>query len=119
MKAIVIREYGGIDKLVYEEIETPKPGPGEVLVRVRATGVNHLEHDIREGVSGFKAKLPHVPGPEGVGEIAELGPGVTGVELGARVALNNYQSCGNCRTCLAGEDNIWAELGGCSTTSTG
>ena len=49
MKAVVIREHGGIQNLLFEDIETPKPGTGEVLVRIRATGVNHFDHDIREG----------------------------------------------------------------------
>ncbi len=70
MKAVVIREYGGIEQLVYEEVETPVPGPGEVLVRVRAAGLNHLDHDVREGVSGFPVTLPHVPGIEGSCEVA-------------------------------------------------
>ena len=79
MKAVVIREHGGIQNQLFEDIDTPKPGPGEVLVRIRATGVNHFDHDIREGVSGITHKLPHVPGVEGVGEIAEVGPGVEDV----------------------------------------
>ena len=56
MKAVVIREYGGIERLVYEEVETPVPGPGEVLVRLRSAGVNHLDHDVREGMRGNFSK---------------------------------------------------------------
>ena len=78
MKAVVIRAHGGVETLLYEEIETPEPGPGEVLVRIRASGINHLDHDVREGISGIPVTLPHVPGCEGVGEIAALGPGVDG-----------------------------------------
>ncbi|MCH8112287.1 MAG: zinc-binding dehydrogenase [Proteobacteria bacterium] len=106
MKAVVIREHGGIQNLLFEDIETPKPGPGEVLVRIRATGVNHFDHDIREGVSGITHKLPHVPGVEGVGEIADVGPDVSDVAVGDRVAINFFQSCGKCRMCLTGMDGI-------------
>ena len=106
MKAVVIREFGGIERLEYGDIETPIPGPGEVLVRLRAAGVNHLDHDVREGVSGFPVTLPHVPGIEGSGEVAELGPGVSSTEIGARVSINLLKSCGQCRNCLGGLDNI-------------
>ena len=106
MKAVVIREYGGIERLEYQDVETPIPGPGEVLVRVRAAGVNHLDHDVREGVSGFPVTLPHVPGIEGSGEVAELGPGVSSTEVGARVSINLLKSCGQCRNCLDGQDNL-------------
>ena len=77
MKAAVIREYGDIDKLVVEEVETPTAGPGEAIVKIGAAGVNHLDHDVREGISGFPLALPHVPGIEGAGEVVEVGDGVT------------------------------------------
>ena len=106
MKAVVIREHGGIDRRRYEEVETPAPGRDQALVRVRAAGVNHFDHDIREGVSGIAHRLPHVPGIEGVGEVVALGEGASGVALGDRVAINFFQSCGNCRMCLSGLDGV-------------
>ena len=109
MKAVLIHEHGGIDKLRYEDVDTPAPGRGQVLVRVRATGVNHFDHDIREGVSGITHDLPHVLGVEGVGEVAALGEGATGVEIGDRVAISFLQSCGTCRMCLSGFDGICLE----------
>ncbi len=108
MKAIVIREHGGIDKLSYEDVATPEPGHGEVLVQIRAAGVNHFDHDIREGISGIVHDLPHVPGIEGVGEIAAVGPGATGVAVGDRVAVNFMQICGQCTMCLSGLDGVCA-----------
>ena len=57
-------------------LDDPTPGPGEVLVRLHAAGVNHLDHDIREGIAGFPTPVPHVPGIEGAGEVAEVGAGV-------------------------------------------
>ena len=109
MKAVLIRDHGGVDKLLYEEVETPAPGLGQVRVRVRAAGVNHLDHDIREGVSGFAHPVPHVPGLEGAGEVEALGEGVTGVAIGDRVAINFCQSCGTCRACLSGLDGMCHE----------
>lgn len=109
MKAIVIHGYGGVEKLRYEDIETPKPAAGEVLVRIRAAGVNHFDHDIREGTSGITHDFPHILGVEGVGDVAELGPGVRDIAVGDRVAINGFQCCGKCRTCLSGLDGICLE----------
>jgi NADPH:quinone reductase-like Zn-dependent oxidoreductase len=106
MKAIVIRETGGVEKLVYEEVDTPTAGPGEVVVRVRAAGVNHLDHDIREGVAGFPTPVPHVPGIEGAGEVAEVGEGVTNVKEGDRVSISIIAPCGTCRMCRTGRENL-------------
>jgi NADPH:quinone reductase-like Zn-dependent oxidoreductase len=102
MKAIVIREHGGLDKLSWSEVPTPEPGPGQALVRIRAAGANHFDHDIREGISGIKHAMPHVLGIEGVGEVAVLGPGVTGHRVGDRVIIYATQFCGHCHVCLAG-----------------
>ncbi len=106
MKAIVIRAHGGIDELRYEDVDTPTPGPGEVVVRIRAAGVNHFDHDIREGISGIVHALPHVPGIEGVGEVAAVGAHVTTPAIGDRVAINFMQSCGRCRMCRQGLDGV-------------
>ncbi len=106
MKAVVIKEHGGIQNLVYEDIETPVPGPGEVLIRVKAAGVNHFDHDVREGTSGITQRLPHIPGIEGVGEIAVRGPDTEDATEGQRVAIGFYQSCGTCAMCRTGFDGI-------------
>jgi NADPH:quinone reductase-like Zn-dependent oxidoreductase len=102
MKAIAIRAHGGLEALRYEEVPTPEPGPGEALVRIRAAGANHFDHDIREGVSGIRHVMPHVLGIEGVGEVAALGPGVTGRKVGERVIIYATRFCGHCHLCLAG-----------------
>lgn len=106
MKAVVIRAHGGVENLLYEEIETPEPGPGEVLVRIRASGVNHLDHDVREGVSGIPVTLPHVSGCEGVGEVAALGPGVAGPAIGTRVAIDFAQGDPLSELWLSGLDGV-------------
>jgi NADPH:quinone reductase len=84
MKAIQIHETGGPEVLQLAELPIPEPGPGQVLIRVEATGVNFIEIYFRKGV--YKASLPLVPGSEAAGTVEELGPGVTGFEAGDVVA---------------------------------
>lgn len=85
MKAAVIRAFGDPDVLKLEEIETPKPGPGEVLVKVLAAGVNRLDHYIRAGEIAPELAWPHILGGDAAGEVAALGEGVTGLAVGDRV----------------------------------
>jgi len=84
MKAIQIHQTGGPEVLQLAELPIPEPGPGQVLIRVEATGVNFIEIYFRKGV--YKASLPLVPGSEAAGTVEELGPGVTGFEAGDAVA---------------------------------
>tara|TARA_B100001142_G_scaffold299363_1_gene323237 strand:+ start:664 stop:1692 length:1029 start_codon:yes stop_codon:yes gene_type:complete len=106
MKAAVIREFGDISKLIIEEVATPIAGPGEVIVKMKTAGINHLDHDIREGISGFPIEFPHVPGIEGAGEIVDLGSGVTSASIGQRVGISLLAPCGVCKMCLSGQDNL-------------
>jgi NADPH:quinone reductase len=84
MKAIQISETGGPEVLKLVELPIPQPGPGQVLIRVEATGVNFIEIYFRKGT--YKASLPLVPGSEAAGTVEELGPGVTGFAAGDAVA---------------------------------
>ena len=84
MKAIQICETGGPEVLKLAELPIPQPGPGQVLIRVEATGVNFIEVYFRKGV--YKASLPLTPGSEAAGTVEELGPGVTGFAAGDAVA---------------------------------
>ena len=84
MKAAVIHEFGGPDVLRYEEVATPKARPGHIVIRILATGVNRLEHYIREG-SVLGLQFPHVLGSDAVGVVAEVGEGVAGFAIGERV----------------------------------
>ena len=84
MKAIEIHETGGPEVLQLAELPIPEPGPGQVLIRVEAVGVNFIEIYFRKGV--YKATLPIVPGSEAAGTVEKLGPGVTGFEEGDSVA---------------------------------
>jgi len=88
MKATLIKEFGDFDVLKYEEIDTPKPQVGHVLVKVLAAGVNRLDHYIREGTVVPDLSFPHILGADASGEVAELGEGVTGFKIGERIILS-------------------------------
>ncbi len=87
MKAAVIHEFGDADVLKYEDIPTPTPKPGHVLVKVLAAGVNRLDHYLREGSVVPELAFPHILGADAVGEVAELGDGVSDFETGERVIV--------------------------------
>jgi len=106
VKAVVFERFGGPEVLEMCDLPDPAPGPGEALVRVRACGVNHLDLDLRAGVSGFPVRFPHVLGIETAGEVAAVGAGVQGLGPGARVLVIRAVTCGQCAACLAGEDNL-------------
>ena len=85
MKAAVIHKFGDVDVLKYEDIETPKPKPGNVLIKVLAAGVNRFDHYIREGSVVPELPFPYILGADAAGEVTDLGEGVTGFEVGERV----------------------------------
>jgi NADPH:quinone reductase-like Zn-dependent oxidoreductase len=108
VKAVAFAAFGPPSVLEVRELPDPAPGPGEVLIRVRACGVNHLDLDLRAGVSGFPVRFPHVPGIEVAGEVAAVGPGVAGVRVADRVLVIRAVTCGTCTACLRGDDNLCA-----------
>src|SRR6202790_3376530 len=105
MKAIHFRAHGGPEVLEYTDAPQPTVGHGEVLVRVRACALNHLDIWVRLGLPGVNFPLPHIPGSDIAGEVAEIGPGVTTVRVGQKVVLAPGVSCGKCAACVAGLDN--------------
>ncbi len=72
MRAVVIREHGGIDRLLLEQFPEPEPGPGEVRIAVRAVGLNHLDLWVRRGVPGHRFPLPIIPGCDIVGTVDKV-----------------------------------------------
>jgi len=105
MKAILFRAHGGPEVLEYTDAPKPEVRHGEVLVRVRACALNHLDIWVRGGLPGVNFPLPHIPGSDIAGEIEEIGPGVTAVRVGQKVVLAPGVSCGKCAACVAGLDN--------------
>ena len=87
MKAIRVHEYGGPAVLKLEEIPDPKPGPGDLLVRVKAAGVNPVDAYIHTGTYARKPPLPYTPGQDGAGEIEAVGADVAGFKTGDRVYI--------------------------------
>ena len=85
MKATVIHQFGAPEVLRYEDIETPRPKPGHIVIKVLAAGINRLDHYLREGSIVPQLPFPHILGADAVGEVVERGAGVTGVEIGERV----------------------------------
>jgi NADPH2:quinone reductase len=85
MKAIRVRQFGGPEVLELEEVRTPKPDTGQVLVRVRAVGVNPYDTYMRAGTYAIKPQLPYTPGSDAAGTVEAVGPGVTKVKPGDRV----------------------------------
>lgn len=85
MKAILVHEFGGPEVLKVEEVPTPRPAAGQVLVRIHAVGVNPYDTYMRSGVYAIKPPLPYTPGSDGAGVVEAIGEGVDKVKKGARV----------------------------------
>ena len=105
MNAIVFHQHGGPEVLKYEDAPKPSIRPGEVLVCVKACALNHLDLWVRRGIPGVPIPLPHIPGSDVSGEIAQIGPDVTTVRVGQKVVLAPGVTCGKCAACVAGQDN--------------
>src|SRR5438067_5299556 len=90
MRAILVREFGGPEVLRLEDVPDPKPGPSEVVVRIRAAGVNPVDAYIRSGTYARKPPLPYVPGSDGAGEIESVGAEVANIAAGDRVYIAGY-----------------------------
>ena len=105
MKAAVVHSF--TEPLRFEEVETPVPGEGEVLVRIEASGLCHTDIHAAHGDWPVKPTPPFVPGHEGVGIVEQLGAGVTQVALGDRVAVPwlGY-ACGSCDYCVSGWETL-------------
>ena len=105
MKAIVFNHHGGPDVLKCTDAPDPVIHPNEVLVRVKACALNHLDLWVRRGIPGVPIPLPHIPGSDISGEIAQIGAEVSTVRVGQQVVLTPLVSCGKCAACVAGLDN--------------
>lgn len=106
MKAIVFHQHGGPEVLKYSDAPDPHINATEVLVRVRACALNHLDLWVRRGLPGINIPLPHIPGSDISGEVAAVGNLVKRVKVGERVLLAPGVTCGQCAACLGGADNL-------------
>jgi len=108
MKAIRFHEFGGVDVLRYEDAPTPLLGVNQVRIQLKAAALNHLDIWVRSGTRERTIPLPHIPGSDGAGIIAEVGSGVSNINVGDRVVISPGVSCGSCQMCLEGRDNLCA-----------
>jgi NADPH:quinone reductase-like Zn-dependent oxidoreductase len=107
MKAVVLPAYGGPEVLRYvTDFPEPVPGADQILLRVRATSVNHLDLFVREGIPTLKIPLPHILGADAAGEVAQVGSDVSDLEIGERVVVNPGVTCGVCEFCTMGDDAL-------------
>src|SRR5437899_5277204 len=111
MKALLFHEFGGPDKLRYEDVADPKIKTHEVLVRVKACALNHLDLFVREGIPALKTPLPFWTGCDIAGDVVEVGAAAQGVKVGDRVAVNPNLTCDRCEFCAAGEDSLCVRYG--------
>lgn len=108
MKAVRIHEFGGPEVLRYEDVPDPKARPDQVLVRVKACALNHIDLWIRAGLPGIK--LPHILGSDVAGEIVEVGEYIPNFTAGQRVLLAPMHFCNHCAKCVAGLQNQCPEF---------
>jgi NADPH:quinone reductase-like Zn-dependent oxidoreductase len=106
MKAVTLRAHGGPEVLSVEELPEPTAGPGEVRVRVQAVAMNHVDIWVRRGLPHLKLSYPFLLGADVAGVVDQVGAGVTGVRAGDEIVVNPGHSCGRCRECLSGRDNL-------------
>jgi propanol-preferring alcohol dehydrogenase len=109
MKAAILQQIG--QPLVIDELPTPEPGPGEVLVQTKACGICATDLHILAGW-GYQPRLPFIIGHEPAGVVQSVGEGVTGFAPGDRVVPNIFYTCGNCRYCRTNRETLCTSLGG-------
>lgn len=106
MRAVLIEEHGGPEVLEVRKVPNPEIGPLDVLIKVLACGVNHVDLYLRQGIIGANIPLPAIPGREVAGEIIEVGEMVRDFTLGDRVTVIPRFPCGNCEPCRIGEEGM-------------
>ena len=107
MQAIRIHEHGAIDKLKIDQLSIPVPTKSEVLIKVQAAALNHLDVWVRKGIPGVP--LPLIMGSDAAGIVETLGPEIpehSGIKPGDHVIIAPIRSCGSCDFCMAGQENL-------------
>lgn len=106
MRAAFFREHGGPEVLEVDELPDPEAGRGEVVVRVRAVALNHLDLWARRGLPGLELEFPHVGGSDIAGVVERVGEGAGSWSPGDRVVVNPSLWCGECEWCVRGEESL-------------
>jgi len=106
MKAVVFDEHGDTSVLKYRDVNEPEIAADEVLVKVEACALNHLDIWVRTGLPNVKIPLPHIGGSDVSGVIEKTGPTVKNVKPGDKVIISPGTGCGTCRNCVSGADNL-------------
>ena len=109
MKAVIFRQHGGPEVLEYTDVADPKPKANEVLLKVKACALNHLDLFVRRGLPGIQIPLPHILGSDISGIVQEVGDLVNWVKPGDEVIVQPGVSCTHCEACLSGADNLCRE----------
>jgi len=119
MQAIQFNEHGSSEVLQLVKRKQPSITAEEVLVEVKAAGLNHLDLWIRRGLPGLSIPLPHIPGSDAAGVIVEVGSQVLGWKIGDAVVIQPGTFCGNCQQCQAGREDLCPEYGILGETESG
>lgn len=106
MKAVIFRKHGGPEVLEYADVPDPAPKEGEILVKVKACSINHLDIWIRQGIPAYKIQLPHISGCDVAGVVEQASEDVTALKPGMRVVLSPNISCGACEACQTGMEQF-------------
>ena len=108
MKAVLLNEFGGVDKLEYTDFPTPQIKPNEVLIKVAGVALNRLDLFVRKGIPGLILEMPHILGSDISGTITEVGSRVNipSLDVGQTVVVDPGLSCGVCEFCRMGEISL-------------
>ncbi|MCF7797095.1 MAG: zinc-binding dehydrogenase [Lentisphaeria bacterium] len=119
MQALRYHQFGGPEVLKLETLPDPDVSPDSVLVRMKATALNHLDIWVREGIPGLPIHLPHVPGSDGAGVVVAVGKNVSQWRVGDEVVIQPGTFCGQCDACKRGQEDLCPEYGILGETSPG
>jgi NADPH:quinone reductase-like Zn-dependent oxidoreductase len=105
MKAVRIHAHGGLDQLRYEDAEEPRiTSPTDVIVKLQAAALNHIDIWVRMGATGMQIPMPHILGADGAGVVVDVGSDVRRVKTGDKVCFYPFSGCGECEFCLSDQD---------------
>ncbi len=108
MKAVLLHEFGEIENLQYTDFQTPDITPNQVLVKINAVALNHLDLFVRKGIPGLNLEIPHILGSDIAGEIVEIGSevNVSNIQVNQQVVVDPGIYCGVCEFCVQGQHSL-------------